>query len=552
LKHKRLFSILAVAVVLSLLMIAIPATPVMATPIITLDVSKGEVGDRVTVNGTGFLASTVSPPSYHQVDVYFCSDFVEVGQELDYYQDHYEIVRQYFYTSDSGTLEKSFDVPTVLNDSSHSLDVHGGNYYVYVTYSDDEKVQAYAEFTVVGINEFSPDYGPVGTTVTISGVGFDANQGIIAKFDGSTLVITGGDSRFKNTGSFSSQVEIPAGISGDHTVTIADSSGHSDGFEFTIVPNIVLSPAQASENDEVTITGSGFPGNVAIFAYFNGDQIYITGDLDTDSWGSFESRFMVPNVDQGNYVVEVEDNSFDVATATLEVGAGLTVSPATTATNPGSVGDVVTVSGIGFKASTTITISYDSNSEPSTTSLPDGSFSYSLTIPPSTAGEHLITASDGDSSKTVTFFVESTPPVAPLLIAPAADGKASHATEFDWGDVTDDSLPISYELQVATSDQFTTESILVYKIGLTETSYTLTDTEKLEKTAEGTFYYWRVRAVDAASNTSPWTDGSAFTVNGGIQIKGWLLYVLIAVGAIAVFFLGVWVGRRSVPTEDYW
>ena len=132
------------------------------------------------------------------------------------------------------------------------------------------------------------------------------------------------------------------------------------------------------------------------------------------------------------------------------------------------------------------------------------------------------------------------------------DGKASAKAKFDWGEVSDDSLPISYELQVATNGQFTTESILVYKTGLTTSEYTLADEEKLESTAEEVPYYWRVRAKDAASNASEWTSGNSFTVGFSFSMPGWLLYILMAAGAVVIFFLGVWVGKRSVPSEDYW
>jgi HSP20 family molecular chaperone IbpA len=552
LNYNRFFRVLALAVVLAMLMIAIPVTPAVAAPVIALDIQKGQIGDKIIVEGSGFRATT---PGYNEytVDIYFSREYIEIGDDINYYDNIYEKVKQYVYTSDSGTISKAFYVPEILDDSRYSDTVHGGTYYVYVTYSGDEEIEAYAEFTVIGVTDFSPTEGPVGASVEVDGVGFDANDDIMVKFAGNKVNITGGDHRVKSNGSFTSQIEVPESIAGVHTVEFSDDSGHSDQFQFTVDPSITLSPTRASVGEEVTVSGTGFDGDTDIFVYFNGAQIYVTGDSDTNSFGSFESRFVVPEIEPGSYYVKVEDDSFNDADAELEVGAGLTISPVTTASSPGNIGDVVTVSGVGFKPDWEITITY--TSEPvtfTTASLADGSFSYELIIPPSTSGEHLITASDGVSSKTAEFFVESTPPTAPLLVEPAADAKASAQAAFDWGEVTDDSLPISYELQVATNNQFTTESILVYKTGLTISNYTLTDDEKLESTDETAPYYWRVRAKDAASNASNWTSGSAFTVGASIQIKGWLLYVLIAVGAVAVFFLGVWIGRRSVPTEDYW
>jgi len=551
-KHNRFFSILAVAVVLALLMLAIPVTPVSAAPVIFLDIEKGQIGDKVTVEGSGFTPST-PPDSLHDVDIYFSPEEAMVGDEIDYYIDVYAIVKQYVYTDDSGSFTKFFYVPDVLDDSRDSADVRGGTYYIYITYGSQEEIKAYAEFTVIGINEMVPERGPVGTTVEISGVGFDANDDIQVLYDGDRIDVFSGDRRFKSNGSFSSRVIIPESTAGEHTITVKDDGEHSGPVQFTVESLITLSPAPASAGEEVTITGTGFGEDVDIFVYFDGDAVYITGDYDTNNCGGFESRFIVPEVDPGTYVVEVEDNVFNLAEAELEVGPGLTVSPATTVASPGNVGDSVTISGNGFQPSHEIIITYASEPvEFTTTSLSDGTFSYDLTIPPSAAGEHTITATDGTSTKEVTFIIESTPPPAPSPLLPAVDTKAKSKAEFDWGDVTDDSLPMTYELQVATNSQFTVDSILVNKIALTTSEYTLTDEEKLESTGEEAPYYWRVRAKDAASNASDWTSGSAFTVGLSFNMPGWLIYVLIAIGVIGVFILGLWLGRRSAVSEDYW
>jgi hypothetical protein len=552
LKYSRFFRILASAVILAMLMIAIPVTPAAAAAVITLDIEKGQVGDKITVDGSGFYATT-SLSNAHTIDIYFSSDAIDIGEDINYYDHHYEVVKQYIYTSSTGTIDKPFYVPSELGDGRFTEPVHGGTYYVYVTYGGEEKIEAYAEFTVVGVTDFSPTEGPVGTELEISGVGFDSNDAVEASYDGDSIDVAGGDLRFKSTGGFTSKIEIPESVAGVHTIAINDNGGHSDQFEFTVTSNITLSPTRASVEEEVTIIGTGFKGGADIFVYFDGAQIYVTGDYNADNLGSFEASFQVPELEPGDYNVEVEDDYLNFALAELEVGVGLSIVPESTAASPGNIGDIVTVSGVGFKPNYTITITYASEPvEFTTTSLEDGSFSYNLTIPPSTAGEHTITASDGTNGKTTYFFVESTPPGSPLLVEPIEGTKAGDQTEFDWGDVSDDSLPISYELQVATNSQFTLDSVLVYKTGLTSSDYILSEAETLESADEDAPYYWRVRAKDAASNAGEWTSGESFTVGVGVHIKGWLLYLLIAFGAVAIFFLGVWIGRRSIPSEDYW
>jgi hypothetical protein len=376
------------------------------------------------------------------------------------------------------------------------------------------------------------------------------------KYDGNEVSIVSGDRKVKTSGIFTSRIDIPPSAAGAHTITVEDEAQppHSGQIQFTVDPQITLNPAPASAGDELTVSGTGFGVRVGIFVYFAGDEIYIIGDNETDASGSFESTFLVPSdMLPGSYDVEVEDDDGNAADMELEVGAGLTVEPVTTTSSPGHVGDTVTVSGNGFEADHDITITYTSTPvEFFTTSLADGTFSYPITIPPSAAGEHTISATDGTNTKEVTFIMESIPPEAPAPLLPEMDTKAKSKAEFDWGDVSDDSLPMTYELQVATNSQFTADSILVSKIGLTTSTYTLSDEEKLESTSEEAPYYWRVRAKDGASNPSDWSSGSRFIVGSGFSMPGWLLYTLIAIGAILIFFLGVWIGRRSATSEDYY
>jgi hypothetical protein len=553
-KCKRFFSILTVAVILSLLMVAIPTIPASAASVISLDVEKGEPGDIITISGTDFLASVEGTPP-HYVDIYFSSDALDVGDELDYYDHFYEAVKEYVPTDEEGEFSKTIEIPAVLNDSKDSAAVQGGTYYFYVTYGGQELIEAYAEFTVIGITDCTPTKGPVGTEVELSGVGFDGNDEIAVFYDDESIEIAsgGGDRRFKSNGSFTSRVEIPASVAGSHTLTVEDEAGHSGQFDFTVQPKITIGPSPASSGAEVTINGTGFGDDFDLIVYFDGDVVYIKGDYDTNSLGSFESTFEVPEMDPGNYLVEVEDEGFNLASAELEVGPGLDINPVTSTTAPGHVGDVVELSGNGFQPNHELTITYSSDPvEFITTSLSDGSFYYEFTVPPSTAGEHAITVSDGVSVKGVSFFMEATPPEAPEPLLPELDAKADAETEFEWTDVSDASSPVTYELQVATNSQFTAESKLIYKIGLTTSTYTLSEEEKLQTAGEEAPYYWRVRAVDAASNQSEWSSGTKFTVGTSFHMPSWLTYTLIALGAVFIFFLGLWLGRRSATSEDYY
>lgn len=552
-KHKRFFSILAVAIVLSLLMVAIPAIPASAAAVITLSAAKAEIGDKITVNGSGFTPST-GADNQHAYDIYFSNDALDVGEDLAYYLHHYEMVKQYSYTDANGTFSKIVEIPVSLSDGDETIPVQGGSYYFYVTDEGEEKIRASAAFTVIGITALDPVSGPVGTEVEISGVGFDGNDSILVSYDNDMLDVASGDRGFKSNGTFTSRVEIPESITGEHTIKVEDEGGHSGQVKFTVEPKITLSPASASTGEELTISGTGFGNDTDIKVYFDGDEVYITGDHDTNDCGSFVASFEVPQLEPGSYLVEVEDNTFNSASATLEVGPGLIINPVTSLASPANVGDTIELSGTGFLPNHELTITFTSEpvTLPPTTSEADGSFDYSFTVPSSTAGEHTISVSDETSTKTVLIYVESTPPSAPSPLLPEPDTEADTKAEFDWTDISDDSLPVSYELQIATSSQFSQDSVVLYKIEIATSGYTLTDEEELEPLEEGVPYYWRVRAKDAAFNPSSWTGGSAFTVGSSFHMPGWLLYTLIAIGVVGVFFLGIWLGRRSAGSEDYY
>lgn len=548
-KHNRFFSILAVAVVLSLLMIAIPATPVLAGSI-TLNIEEGEIGTHISIEGENFNPASA-------VYIYFSSQEVSTGDEIDdEVTAYYGPKRVVTYESGSpyggGTFSTTWDIPDILGDGDDEEVVHGGPYYIYTTYSGKNEILTIDEFTVIGIEQITPAEGPVGTRVEIEGVGFEDKEDISIKYDGVNVPIDSGDSETASNGGFTSYFLVPAGIAGVHTITAKVEDKEGD-FQFTVLPAITIAPIAGAPGDQITVTGAGFGDKRDITVTFDGNAMDIGGDNDTDKYGSFEATFNVPEVDPETYEIEVKDDDGNKADIEFSISTSLTLSSGATAVSPGRVGEEVTLSGSGFRASWQITITYASTPVTFiTNSLVDGSFSYTFEVPPSEGGMHIITVTDGENTDQTSFFMEMTPPEPPAPLLPEMDTKAKSKAEFDWADVSDDSLPMTYELQVATNSQFTPDSILVSKIGLPTSTYTLSDAEELESTGEEAPYHWRVRAKDAASNQSEWSSGTRFTVGVSFSMPGWLIYTLIGIGAIIIFFLGLWLGRRATASEDYW
>ena len=544
-KYNRFLRILAIAAVLSLLMIVIPATPSLAAAELMVSPVKAEIGDYVNVAGEDFTPAV-------DVTIYFSSDEAEVGDEIDVEVTSYEIVQDPAIVSGPGDLppgvfDYDIDIPSELTDGDDDEDVHGGDYYFYATKRGDDEIKAVAPFNVIGIKKLNPAEGPVNTEVEIEGVGYDEYEDITVNYDGVEVDIVDGDDETDSGGAFKDTIIIvPESTAGAHTITVVgDESGYEGNATFNVEPEMTLSATAGAIAANITINGTGFGENQDITVTFDDERVdIIGGDDNTNANGSFEAVFAVPELEPGTYPVVVEDDDDNTAQIGFTITTNLTINPLYTAASPGWVGAQVTISGVGFKANSPITITYAS--EPvvfSAESLADGSFSYLLTIPPSEAGPHTITVTDGviPTPQQVTFYMESTPPATPQPKQPV-DEKLGGG-KFKWDTVTDLSAPVTYDLQIATDANFT--DILVEKAGLTASEYPLTDDEELGSTSDEESYYWRVRAVDAASNTSNWSGATAFQVGFSFELKGWLLYTVIGVGAVIVFFLGFWVGRRT-------
>jgi len=104
---------------------------------------------------------------------------------------------------------------------------------------------------------------------------------------------------------------------------------------------------------------------------------------------------------------------------------------------------------------------------------------------------------------------------------------------------------VTYTLQIATADDFADDSIVLEKAELAKAQYILTEEDELELAGMETPYYWRVRAVDAAMNESAWTGAGEFYVPPPFAFPKWLFYTLLGIGAVIIFAIGYWLGRRT-------
>jgi len=532
----KLVRVVAVATILSLLVVAIPATPALATEDLRVTPEEGEIGDRIRVNGYDYdLGATIY--------IYFSSQEAEVGERIDHEVTAYKKVKTAYAgrasDPEEGEFHTSFGVPEKLTDGGDVEDVRGGEYYVYAIYSKSKTLVALAKFIVIGTEiTIAPEKSPVATEVEITGSNFADREKITIKYDGKEVDIASGDEKTDRYGEFTSTILIPESTAGKHSITVTDESGSGAEQEFTVKPEITLTPTTGATGDTVIVNGTGFSKTVDVSIKFEGDEV---ASDKTDEYGSFEVALTVPVKGYGSYYVEAkdEDNNKDEVKFTLAGDIKLSQTM-------GNVGTEMTISGSGFMPNAVVAVSYDAEPTALATTITDanGEFLSIFTVPKSKHGEHTITATDGTSTASTTFTMESTLPPTPLLLLPQMGAKVKSQVYFDWEDVSDPS-GVTYTLQVATDDKFTTQSIVVEKTELAKSEYTLAKEKKLKSTTREAPYYWRVQAVDGAANESGWTIPESFYIGFTFELTGWVLYTSMALAGLLLLFIGFLLGRRT-------
>ena len=298
---------------------------------------------------------------------------------------------------------------------------------------------------------------------------------------------------------------------------------------------MTITPTTGLVGDTVTVSGTGFGAAKSITTTYNDEVVSI---ISADASGSFSGIFSVPEAPAGSYHVVASDGILNDSTDFVAV-ASATISPTS-----GDIGEEVTVSGSGFAASSGVIITFDTTSVSTATTDGKGSFSVAITIPLSAGGAHTISATDGEMTKQFIFDVEQQAPPTPQLLLPLGEDKSEQPTQFDWADVADPSLPLTYTLQIARDEDFT--DMVLEKAGLAESEYIITEEERLELTKKESPYYWRVKAIDGASNESGWTGAGSFYVGGFAwpAMPAWVRYLLLGFGILVIVVVGFWLGMK--------
>jgi hypothetical protein len=480
---------------------------------VELTPSSGLPGTNVTVYGHDFTDDVVA-------DIYYDGDLVATGR-----------------TDNSGGFTLNFIVPEGCN----------GHYQV-LAHVGIPKVETY--FNVKPGLRISPEKGPVGTMVTVKGMGFARNEENIE-----LMYYTGDDFETierhiesNAQGSWQTSFQIPTSNRGEHKI---DAQGVLTKLYiveetiFRVTAEISLDQSTGSVGDTITMMGSRFALNERnIKILFDGEAI-VTG-IKANSKGEWQASFQVPEINAGEYSVTAEGEhtkNEDIIALSFEVVPDIVLSPV-----EGYVGMDLTVTGKGFAATTDVDIMFDGSVVATARTDDEGEFTTSFVVPESQYGERIVAAGySGENHANAVFTMESEPPSIPDLVSPTAGSRLGYtgtvSPTFEWSEVSDDS-GVYYSLQIAIRDDFTATGgfadPLVSVSGLVETSYTLSDADALPYGA----YYWVVQAVDGAENESGWATARPFQV--GLLPRWGLVAIIVAIVVLVTVLIRALLRRRSI------
>ena len=282
--------------------------------------------------------------------------------------------------------------PTNWSDTSITVAVPMGAATGDVVVTVDGTPSSGVSFTVApAIGSLSPDAGPEGATVEITGTSFGTSQGT------STVTFNGTGATPTSWSDTSITVTVPAGATtGSVVVTVGGTP--SDGASFTVTPAIgSLSPIAGPEGTTVEITGMSFGAMQGTSSVtFNGTPV-----ATYTSWSDTSITVTVPvGATTGNVVVTVggeASNGVSFAVGTDPVISGL---------NPdsGPAGTTVEITGANFGASQgTSSVTFNgAGATPANWS----DTSITVAVPANATTGPVVVTVDGTASNAMTFSVK--------------------------------------------------------------------------------------------------------------------------------------------------
>jgi len=485
---------------------------------ISLDTRSGNIGTLVTVEGKGFAADKV-------VTFFYDNGIREIlgTQPAD----------------SAGEFSFSFDVPESV----------GGKHLISVRNTADNYAEA--DFVVIPLIALGRTSGAIDEILTVSGNGFGHRTDVAVYFDNDEVAFAKTD----GNGNFTmASFNVPPMPPGSFDVRVEDDDENTAKAAFTIVAGAGLDKASGSVGSEVMVTGTGFaPGGEVIVRYDDAALVTATADVD----GSFEAAVKVPVSRYGEHIIVVTDGT---TTRRLAFVMEEESPPAPGLRLPADVSQVKAEVYFDWAkvtdASLPVAYHFQVASDAGFTMLvldkkrladseyalddaeilpansPDAPYYWRVKAADSAANE---------SAWSAPWSFNVPAPPAPGLLLPETGIKVESEVLFKWETVSSLTPPVTYHLQVASDKNFT--AVVLEKIDMPETEFTLAEEETLPAVKKEAPYYWRVRATDGAGNAGEWSVPGSFYI--GFSFPVWLIFVFIGIAAVVGVFIAFLLGRRT-------
>ncbi|GIW04877.1 MAG: hypothetical protein KatS3mg059_1497 [Thermomicrobiales bacterium] len=258
----------------------------------------------------------------------------------------------------------------------------------------------------------SPSSGPVGTTVQVTGTGFQPGE-VVDLYFTSTRSSPIGNTIADNLGRIAAQVTMPEMPAGYRLIAAKGrSSGATASKSFKIIPNLQRSPESGFEGETIQIQATGFGASETVEVRWETETGLLLTQLTTNNNGSGSGSFTIPiNSAKGPHPITGYGTTSSVrAWNTVEVLAlDVTVSPTV-----GSPRQRVTVSGAGFAANEPVDVFWDGSTIPAenTTADAGGNASVVSNVPLMPAGVHPVKLKGRTSGRQGTASFTVVPSIA--------------------------------------------------------------------------------------------------------------------------------------------
>ena len=279
--------------------------------VISLSADEADVGDKIEISGEGFPESTGAGT---------------VVLTCEIWRNNAKVSNIHIIGSDGDDDETDTDGDFAFDIIVPGVSKKDDDYEIKVLASGTE---AGADLEITGLASISvdPDFGPQGSSITVSGENFQniKDKKVKIELTGPSTATIESSVKLDSDGSFEVETTVPTENDGTYDILVTalnDDDGAfyiEDDLEFRIgTIMVLLSKDESVVGDKIVLTGNGFTatgewnatfGDITIFS----EENCVSGLLKV---GSDTPQFFVPQVEPGVYTIMVWDVEAEISVET--------------------------------------------------------------------------------------------------------------------------------------------------------------------------------------------------------------------------------------------